>query len=45
MKLSGLGVVFTLVLAGALGTVEAQKEIPTGTKPVSNWGFAALTPM
>lgn len=45
VKQSGLGFVFTLVLAGALGTVEAQREMPTGMKLVSNWGFAAFTLM
>lgn len=39
---SGLGVVFTLVLVGALGTVEAQREIPTGMKLMSNWGFCCF---
>lgn len=44
MKQFELGFVFTLVLAGALGAVETQRQIPTGMKPISDGGFATLAP-
>lgn len=45
MKQIELRFVFALALAGALGTAEAQKEIPTGIKQMSKWVSAALTAM
>lgn len=45
MKQSELWFGFTLVLNGALGTAEAQSEIPERMKLLSDWGWAACAVM